>query len=125
MSTDLQVQPGWLTALKETGKAGFTGLPTQRQEAWKYTGLNKLKALTFEPGPSSAPSPQRGEGWGEGALGAHRLVFVNGRFAADLSHIGQLPNGVVLGSLADILNAQPTLLESRLGKAMDIARKPM
>jgi hypothetical protein len=60
MSADLQVQPGWLTSLREAGKAGFTGLPTQRQEAWKYTGLNKLKALTFEPAPRSA-SPLEGE----------------------------------------------------------------
>ena len=61
MSTDLQVQPAWLTALREAGKAGFTGLPTQRQEAWKYTGLNKLKALTFEPTPSQSASPLEGE----------------------------------------------------------------
>src|ERR1700761_277850 len=103
MSTDLQVQPGWLTALKETGKAGFTGLPTQRQEAWKYTGLNKLKALTFEPSRDGAQVPAVLADVGTVAT-AHRLVFINGRYAADRSSIGKLPNGVVLGSLADILN---------------------
>ena len=159
MSTVTEVSPGWLTALRESGKAGFTGLPTQRQEAWKYTGLNKLKALTFEPSSSlksasplegevgdalrrgvggmAPPSPQHqasGDSTPHPDLrsdlplkggGALKLVFVNGRYAAEHSHIGSLPAGVVLASLAEILNSQPALLESRLGKAMDTARKPM
>jgi len=121
MSTDLQVQPAWLTALREAGKAGFTGLPTQRQEAWKYTGLNKLKALTFEP----TPSPQRREGRGERVGSRYRLTFINGRYDASQSYIGDLQDGVVLGSLAELLNTQPALLESHLGKTIDIIRKPM
>src|ERR1700722_13124076 len=115
MSTDLQVRPGWLTALREAGKAGFTGLPTQRQEAWKYTGLNKLKALTFEPSPTAAGLPAKVSDDGAVAS-AHRLVFVNGRYDAGQSSIGTLPQGVVLTSLAGILNTQPALLETRLGK---------
>lgn len=121
MSTITEVSPGWLTALREAGKAGFTGLPTQRQEAWKYTGLNKLKALTFEP----SPAPQRQEGQGEKVAAAYRLTFINGHYAADQSFVGALPDGVVLGSLAGILNKEPALLESHLGKTIDIARKPM
>jgi Fe-S cluster assembly protein SufD len=124
MSTATQIQPGWLTALRAAGQARFgeTGLPTQRQEAWKYTGLNKLKALTFEPtgGVShgaTAPSSDLAV--------AHRLVFVNGRYDASRSKIGALQQGVVLGSLADIVNAPPALLETTLGKTIDIARKPM
>jgi Fe-S cluster assembly protein SufD len=124
MSTDLQVRPGWLTALREAGKAGFTGLPTQRQEAWKYTGLNKLKALTFEPSPTAAGLPAKVSDDGAVAS-AHRLVFVNGRYDAGQSSIGTLPQGVVLTSLAGILNTQPALLETRLGKVTEIARKPM
>ncbi len=163
MSTATQIQPGWLSALRAAGQARFgeTGLPTQRQEAWKYTGLNKLKALTFEPSPprhlqsASAlegevggaqrrrvggmvpPSPKHPEGgdstphpalWADLPLkggGASRLVFVNGRYDAGRSKIGALPNGVVLGSMAEILNAQPALLESSIGKTIEIARKPM
>ena len=124
MSTDLQVRPGWLTALREAGKAGFTGLPTQRQEAWKYTGLNKLKALTFEPSRTPAGSPV--ELSDDGAIAAaHRLVFVNGDYAAGQSSIGTLPQGVLLGSLAELLNTQPALLETRLGKLSDLTCKPM
>jgi Fe-S cluster assembly protein SufD len=124
MSTNLQLKRRWLTALREAGKAGFTGLPTQRQEAWKYTGLNKLKALTFEPSGTPAGSPV--ELSDDGAISAaYRLVFVNGRYAAGQSLIGTLPQGVVLGSLAELLDTQLAPLESRLGKVMEIARKPM
>jgi Fe-S cluster assembly protein SufD len=126
MSTATEVSPGWLTALRATGQARFgeTGLPTQRQEAWKYTGLNRLKALTFEPGPTPAGLPATLSN--DGAIAAaHRLVFVNGRYAAGQSSIGTLPRGVVLGSLADVLNTLPALLETRLGKVTEIARKPM
>src|SRR6266702_4753695 len=115
MSKVTEVSPGWLTALREAGKAGFTGLPTQRQEAWKYTGLNKLKALTFEPGRDAAQAPATLPDVGAVAA-AHRLVFVNGRYAAAQSSIGSLPAGIVLGSLADLLDTQPALLEARPGK---------
>jgi len=124
MSKVTEVSHGWLTALREAGTAGFTGLPTQRQEAWKYTGLNKLRALTFEPGREIAPAPATLPDVGAVAA-AHRLVFVNGRYAAAQSSIGSLPAGVVLGSLADLLDAQPALIAARLGKALDVARKPM
>jgi Fe-S cluster assembly protein SufD len=120
MSTVVHSQPDWLSALREAGKAGFTGLPTQRQEAWKYTGLNRLKALTFEPTPlhSESASPFDGEG-------ASILTFIDGHYAADSSSIGTLSDGVILGSLAEILATQPALLENHLGKTIDIARKPM
>lgn len=126
MSTATAVSPGWLSALRATGQARFgeTGLPTQRQEAWKYTGLNRLKSLTFEPSqtPAALSAPLSDDGV---IAAAHRLVFVNGRYAAGQSSIGTLPSGVVLASLADVLNTQPALLETRLGKVTEIARKPM
>ena len=116
-------EPAWLAALRAEGAARFAdaGLPTQRQEAWKYTGLARLKSLTFEPTPSS----RRGEAALESSDAAHRLVFVNGRFDAAQSSIGDLPDGVVLGSLMAILDSRPALLEARLGKTLDTARKPL
>ncbi len=48
------------------------------------------------------------------------LVFVNGRYAADLSTPGPLPAGVVVASLAATLAAQPGLLEPHLGRLADL-----
>ncbi|MDB5397671.1 MAG: sufD [Rhodospirillales bacterium] len=124
MSTALSTSPVWLSALRAEGAARFeqTGLPTQRQEAWKYTGLNRLKSFGFEPSPagSSVAAPLI---LVEGT--AHRLVFVNGRFDAAQSTIGTLPKDVVLTGLADLLRNQPERVEPLLGKRAQAGQRPM
>ena len=98
-------------------------MPTQRQEAWKYTGLGAIEKVGVEPPLRPAilahgpPSLLDGE--------AHRLVFVDGRFAPALSAVGPLPDGVVLGGLADSLRDRPTLLEPLLGALADPERRAM
>ncbi|HTJ65830.1 MAG TPA: Fe-S cluster assembly protein SufD [Alphaproteobacteria bacterium] len=117
-------QPDWLTALRDAGRARFgeAGLPTQRQEIWKYTGLNKLKALTFEPSADIAGTAPAIEPLIDAA---HRLTFVNGRFDAARSRIGALPGNAILASLAEILRDRPNLLEGRMGVTAAIDRRPM
>jgi len=121
-------QPDWLTTLRAAGASQFaeTGLPSQRQEAWKYTGLNRLRSLTFEP----TPSPSRSSGRFPLSVGArvdaaHRLTFVDGRYDAAQSDIGALPVGVVLGSLAEVLTDNPQLLEPHLGRLAAVERRGM
>src|ERR1017187_4116730 len=60
---------------------GALGFPTTHDEAWKYTSLAPFLKTPYQPAPAAtftgelpAASP-----------GAARLVFVNGRFAPDLS----------------------------------------
>jgi Fe-S cluster assembly protein SufD len=124
MSNALSTSPLWLSALRAQGAARFeqTGLPTQRQEAWKYTGLNRLRAFGFAPSPggSSIAAPAILV-----AGTAHRLVFVDGRFDAAQSTLGTLPQGVVLGGLADLLRTQPESVESLLGKRAQPGQRPM
>ena len=93
------------------------GFPTRRDEAWRFTNLRSLGEIP--PLPSAArvpPSPRRGEGWDEGSIApylfageTHRIVLVNGRFAPALSKIGSLPQGVALGSTAEIAASHPAL----------------
>jgi Fe-S cluster assembly protein SufD len=100
------------------------GFPTRRDEAWRFTNLRPLQSAAFPPHPPAArvpPSPQRGEGWGEGALAPylfgdakHRLTFVNGRFAPALSNLGTVPKGVTLGSTAEIAARDPGLAQRLL-----------
>jgi Fe-S cluster assembly protein SufD len=145
VSTVVHAQPSWLAELRAAGAERFaeTGLPTQRQEAWKYTGLNRLKALSFEPAPAPShreaggplplpvgardpetPSPPRGEGASRLIADApHRLVFIDGRLAS--AQLGDLPDGVILGGLADLLRTQPDLLEPHMGRLASIDRRPM
>ncbi len=134
MSAVVQTQPAWLTAVRAAGAERFAaaGLPTQRQEAWKYTGLNKLRSLTFEPAPDRGrgrgPSRERWEGEGAGTLvedARPRLTFVNGRFEGERSDIGDLPRGVIIGSLAEILRSHPAVLEAHVGHLADIEHRSL
>ena len=87
------------------------GLPTRRDEAWKYTKLNLDGFLPEEAGdaevtPDALPSLP---------FPAHRLVFVNGRFRRELSDDG-------LGeSMAEALPG----LDVELGADLDLNELPM
>src|SRR5262245_64749218 len=66
------------------------GLPTIRNERWKYTNLNALAAVAFEPAASDAPSGSPNAL--PPTIGGYRAVFVDGLYRADLS-AGVLPHG--------------------------------
>jgi Fe-S cluster assembly protein SufD len=111
----------WLAWLRNDALERFAqrGLPTSRDEDWKYTSVAAVAKRAFA-------APQRGGTGDVGAtdvaalgfadLSAHLLVFVNGRHAPALSRIGALPAGVALGSLAETLERAPEALEPFLGE---------
>lgn len=110
--------PAGLTALRERGLARFTesGYPTTRLEDWKYTNLAPLTRQTFRLGGADAASAAAPLATRAGLDGAIQLVFVNGHFAADLSTLAALPNGVVVASLADAVHSHGALIEPHLGQ---------
>src|SRR3546814_4898461 len=93
----------WLSSLRQSAFARFTamGLPTPRQESWKYTSLRPLEKLGF--GATGAPraciSIDRAPSLLPAASEHHRLVFVDGHHRADLSSVGRLPEGAELTTL--------------------------
>ena len=116
----------WLDDLRERGKARFAdvGLPSRKDEAWKFTGLNKLRALGLEPRPGTPGVP-----WSVPVhpplIGgdAIRLHAMNGT-VLPLS-VDSLPEGVFLGSLMEARRRRFTMLERHLGALIDIERRPM
>src|SRR5215470_1719787 len=88
------------------------GLPTIRNERWKYTNLSSLAAVAFEPAVAEAfsgspcPLPP--------AFGDCRITFVDGLYRQDLS-TGFLPQGVTFTSLAALLQADPERVRALLG----------
>jgi len=92
-----------LGALRLQARERFagSGFPTRRNEAWKFTELRPLVETRF------APSVAGEAGELPTLAQSDRLVFVNGRFSAAQSHIGDLPEGVVLGSFADWARRNP------------------
>ena len=82
----------WLSELRETALERFSagGLPTPRQESWKYTNLRPLEKVGFgaDGAPRACISIDRAPSLLPAASDSHRLVFVDGHHRADLSTMG-------------------------------------
>src|SRR5580692_12219622 len=96
---------GWLRKLRADAFARFceVGFPTTRDEDWRFTNVNAIAQTPFH----LARDARRSEATYSDTLDACRipgaacqLVFLNGRFASELSDVGNLPPGVRVGSLA-------------------------
>ncbi|MGB6612220.1 MAG: hypothetical protein WBE63_20975, partial [Acidobacteriaceae bacterium] len=90
----------WLRQLRTDAFARFceTGFPTTRDEDWRFTNVAAIARTAFRP--ASAAKLKDAAAWRlEGA--AAQLVFVNGRYARELSQVDGLPNGVTLASLRE------------------------
>jgi Fe-S cluster assembly protein SufD len=110
--------PSSLAALRERGLARFTetGYPTPALEDWKYTNLAPLARQNFQLPDAASPHGAAGLAARAALGGAVELVFVNGHFAPALSSIAALPNGAVVGSLAEVLRSRADLVEPHLGR---------
>ncbi len=99
----------WLAALRKSaaGHLAEDGLPSRRVEAWKYTNLAPLAESPLCPPDADAAVPDLPE-----IEGTHRLVFVGGKYRADLSD-GELP-GVC--ALTDALDSKDDWLADNLGR---------
>jgi Fe-S cluster assembly protein SufD len=103
-----------------------TGLPTQREEEWRYTTLAALDKNAFAvstrlPEPLSDPVFAQRTHACAFLDEAHLLVFVDGRYEPRLSRPGSLPAGVTLGSLAALLDGPrlPDDVETVLARPAD------
>ena len=98
----------WLDDMRDAAidRFGAEGFPTPRNENWKYTNLTRLARTGFAE-PAAGSGAEGVAPWLMGEGTCHRLVFVNGRFEAGLSGIGDLPDGVTLAPLAEIVATDP------------------
>ena len=114
--------PGWLSQRRREAIARFAelGLPTPRDEDWKYTPLAPITATTFDAAldrDGQEPSEEAIAPFCVGASSWSRLVFVNGRFSAKLSALRPLPGGVRVGSLGEALITDAEVVRARLSAA--------
>jgi Fe-S cluster assembly protein SufD len=94
--------PPWVAALRAEAfeRLRVLGFPTTRNEDWKYTNVRPVVEAEWRGEGGSAPSQAPVELPGfEGP----RLSFVNGRIAPGLGSVQGLPEGVLLGGLAEAL----------------------
>lgn len=106
-------QPPWLQSRRSAAFDLFQrlGLPTTRDEDWKYTSLAGLERLELEaPDATSLPALANIDSFD--LAGAHKLVFVDGRFNASLSVLREPEPGVTLMPLVQAVTFnRPAALE--------------
>jgi Fe-S cluster assembly protein SufD len=118
----------WLSELRGRGASiyGARGLPGRRDEYWRYTNLNALGKSDFElanggPAVDVPPLPHRAVA----ELASYRIVFVNGRLRSDLCVLDDMPDGVLIAGLGDMIAAAPERLQPVLGQNLDLHDMPL
>lgn len=108
--------PGWLRKLRRRAWDHFAkvGFPSVHQEEWKYTDVAPIASTPYHLAPAArvereavdrlVPTP------------GPRIVFVNGRFAPELSTNRESPKGVELANLEAALKRDGAFLEPQLGR---------
>src|SRR5947208_9832828 len=108
----------WVTAVRHDalGRYQQLGLPTTRDEEWRFTGISPIAEGQFALAHNGAASVDAADlapfDW-DGDRAAS-LVFVNGRYAPEASTIVDLPAGVRVESLSRALAGSGDDLEAHL-----------
>ena len=115
----------WLRRLRRDAFARFcaVGFPTTHDEDWRFTNVSDIAQIPFRLARNGRVQVSRQQ------LGPYRIagvashfVFVNGRFARELSLLNSLPAGVRVGSIAAEIASNPGAIEPHLGRYLDIHR---
>jgi Fe-S cluster assembly protein SufD len=111
---------GPVASRREAAFARFEaqGLPHRHLEEWKYTDLRALmrdaKPLAGAP-DAAAKARAKSAGAMFAALGARRVVFVDGIVVPELSDLAGLEPGLKISSLAEALGRGAPEIAARLG----------
>jgi Fe-S cluster assembly protein SufD len=114
-------QPSWLYPLRKAGIARFAelGFPTLRHEDWRFTNVAPISKLPFKPvfeADGHGITREAIKQFPFSTLPGPRLVFIDGHYSARLSTTPESNSGLRIGSLAEALATDPSLLEKHLGR---------
>jgi Fe-S cluster assembly protein SufD len=123
-----QATPDWLEPVRKAAADRFaaTGFPTARDEEWRFTPVAPIAQGTWRQRTDATQGVTREQlapfifGHPEWTT----LVFVDGGYSAALSSTGELAAGVRVGSLAEALQADGSLLERHLARHASIESSP-
>lgn len=107
----------WVREMRRAAASRFTalGFPSQKVEAWKYTGLSALATQRFTPSEASARITAD-TAKATQLANAHMLVFEAGHFRPDLSS-NEAIEGVEILPLSQALETAPDWLAAHLKAA--------
>jgi Fe-S cluster assembly protein SufD len=99
------------------------GIPTLKDEEWKYTSLRELEETSFVPSYPAEVTRAQLESTPVGKLPGIRLVLVNGRFSEALSDLNRVPQGVTVSDLQEILQDRFDMVREHLGRIASLEGK--
>jgi Fe-S cluster assembly protein SufD len=119
-------EPAWLAARRAGAMDRFavTGFPAARDEEWRFTPIGPIANGTFVTPAPAELFPERIAPYLFGHDEWTRLVFVDGRFAPELSSAESLPGGLTVATLPDALGRAPAALEAHLARHAPIDGSP-
>src|SRR5438045_1453136 len=107
--------PAWLKERRRQARDRFQslGFPTTADEEWRFTSVAPIAEARFAPARDGRAALATADlaPFRQTDLTSAELVFVNGRYAADLSTIDALPRGVRVSNLAATLTTDPEDVE--------------
>lgn len=113
-------EPAWLATRRRHAMDRFDalGFPTTKDEEWRNTSVAPIATGSFVSAATTdvVVTADRVTPFLLDAPGAANVVFVNGRYAPDLSSTAEFPEGIQVGALSSILAGEADLLESHLGR---------
>ena len=115
--------PELIQDLRQRGRERFAtfGLPSRRQEEWRFTRLKGIEEEIFQP-PDVVASRIDISPWR--VSDAHLLVFVDGIFSPDVSEVSDLPDGVVVSNLVLATASNSKAVTEHLGSLAGLERHP-
>jgi Fe-S cluster assembly protein SufD len=120
--------PVWLEPVRRAAAERFAavGFPTARDEEWRFTPVTPIARTNWRQAPAVAARlpADRLAPFVFGHPEWSTLVFVNGAYSRVLSRVSELPRGVLVGSLAEALRGDGSLLEAHLTRHAPIEGSP-
>ena len=98
------------------------GLPSTRDEAWKYTDLRAALKADYQLAEPATISEADLEGTAIDGLDAARVVLVNGHLDRDLSDLSGLPGSVTVGSLRTAAREGGAVMADYFGMVADTSQ---
>lgn len=112
--------PPWLTEKRQAAIRCLTrlGFPTTHHEDWRFTSLAPLARVSFAHAGAldSQPAPADLDSLTGDNSAACRLVFLNARFSPEHSSFGDLPPGVRVQGVGELLNGEIPSVQEALGR---------
>lgn len=97
--------------------------PTIKDEQWKYTNVTPILKENFKLPATVEETKVSNELIEKNLFTGYDydlLVFTNGKFNEELSKVGELPKGTVIGSLAEMSKSNPELIKKYINEHFKI-----